>query len=198
MAFITFSLDYTETTYKPYYSNAVLQTSSISWDLVSNTEFRSLPQIYWIWICLFSKILRWFVYMLGVWEAEVENGCAMALVSGRRRGVIRGHWPCRETTPALLGHHPSFSYQEYGDWINGQCLLSYWGDIWDGFWIMSEVATSCLFFTWQCIYSILVSQFIPLSPSPLCPHVHSIHPHLCFCPADRFICTIFLDSTYMH
>ena len=28
--------------------------------------------------------------------------------------------------------------------------------------------------------------------------VHSLHLHLCTCPANRFICTIFLDSTYMR
>ena len=41
------------------------------------------------------------------------------------------------------------------------------------------------------------SQFIPLSPSSLCPCVHSLHLHLYSCPANMFICTIFLDSTYM-
>ena len=31
----------------------------------------------------------------------------------------------------------------------------------------------------------------------LCPHFSSLHPCLYFCPANKFICTIFLDSTYM-
>ena len=52
--------------------------------------------------------------------------------------------------------------------------------------------------------SIPISQFIPPPPPPLisvppwCPYVCSLHLCLYFCPADRFICTIFLGSTYMH
>ena len=42
----------------------------------------------------------------------------------------------------------------------------------------------------------LPNSFYP-SPRP-CPHVHSLHLRLYSCPANRFICTIFLDSTYMH
>ena len=40
--------------------------------------------------------------------------------------------------------------------------------------------------------SIPISQ-PPHSPAP-CPHVCYLHLHLYSCPADRFICTIFLDS----
>ena len=43
----------------------------------------------------------------------------------------------------------------------------------------------------------LIFQFIPLSPSPLCPDVHSLCLHLCSYPQSRFTCTIFLDSTYV-
>ena len=42
-----------------------------------------------------------------------------------------------------------------------------------------------------------ICQCYPFSlstPPPLCPQLHSLHLHLYFCPADRFICTIFLDS----
>ena len=35
---------------------------------------------------------------------------------------------------------------------------------------------------------------IPLAP---CPQVHSLHLHLCSCPAVRSSCTSFLDSTHM-
>ena len=42
--------------------------------------------------------------------------------------------------------------------------------------------------------SILTSQFVPPSPSPLwCPYVHSLPPSLY---KNRVICTIFLDSTW--
>ena len=49
--------------------------------------------------------------------------------------------------------------------------------------------------------SIPISQFIPPPPPafpPWCPCVCSLHLCLYFCLANRFICTIFLDSTYMH
>ena len=45
--------------------------------------------------------------------------------------------------------------------------------------------------------SILISQFVPRSPSPLCSHVCSLYLRLCSCPTNGFICTIFLDFTYM-
>ena len=44
---------------------------------------------------------------------------------------------------------------------------------------------------------ILISQSAPPFLPPLCPHACSLCLCLYFCPADRFICTIFLDSTYM-
>ena len=51
--------------------------------------------------------------------------------------------------------------------------------------------------------SISISQFITPPPPPAtfhpwCPYVCSLHLCLYFCPANRFICTIFLGSTYMH
>ena len=50
--------------------------------------------------------------------------------------------------------------------------------------------------------SIPISQFIPPPPPPpafprWCPYVCSLQLCLYFCLADQFICTIFLDSTYM-
>ena len=38
----------------------------------------------------------------------------------------------------------------------------------------------------------------PTTFPPWCPYICSLHLCLYFCPANRFICTIFLDSTYMH
>ena len=52
--------------------------------------------------------------------------------------------------------------------------------------------------------SIPISQFITPPPSPpaafppWCPYVCSLHLCLYFCPANQFICTIFLGSTYMR
>ena len=51
--------------------------------------------------------------------------------------------------------------------------------------------------------SIPIAQFItppphpPVAFPPLCPYVCSLHLCLNFCPANQFICTIFLGSTYM-
>ena len=41
------------------------------------------------------------------------------------------------------------------------------------------------------------SQFIPLLP-PLCLHVCSVHLYLSSCPANRFLCAVFLDSTCLR
>ena len=51
-------------------------------------------------------------------------------------------------------------------------------------------------FTHGVYTSILICHFNP-PPHP-CPHVHFLHLCLFSCPASRFICAIFLDSTYMH
>ena len=54
-----------------------------------------------------------------------------------------------------------------------------------------------LYFIHGSVYmSILISQFIPPSPSLLCPQAHYLYLHVYSCPGHRFICTIFLDSTY--
>lgn len=45
--------------------------------------------------------------------------------------------------------------------------------------------------------SVLTSEFTPASPSPSCVHMSiSLRLHLCFCPGNRFVCTVFPDSTY--
>ena len=51
--------------------------------------------------------------------------------------------------------------------------------------------------------SIPISQFIPLTPAPPTfppwyPYVCSLHLCLYLCLVNWFICSIFLDSTYMH
>ena len=63
-----------------------------------------------------------------------------------------------------------------------------------------------IYFIHISIYmSIPISQFIPPPPTtpppplpPWCPYVCSLHLCLYFCLANRFTCTIFLDSTYMR
>ena len=55
------------------------------------------------------------------------------------------------------------------------------------------------YFTHGSVFmSNLISQFVPPSPSPPCPQVRSLPLHLCSFPTNRFISTIFLDSTYMR
>ena len=56
-----------------------------------------------------------------------------------------------------------------------------------------QVPTCCLFYAWWCVY---VDPSLPVHPPSLCPLVCSLHLCLYPCPANRFICTIFLDSTY--
>ena len=53
---------------------------------------------------------------------------------------------------------------------------------------------------WQYIYVNVTLSLCPtLSfPTTPCPQVHSLHFCLYSCPENRFISTIFLDSTYMH
>ena len=67
-----------------------------------------------------------------------------------------------------------------------------------------QVLTSYLFYTYQCIY---VNSSLPIHPTtttphhhfpPWCPYVCSLHLCLYFCPANWFICTIFLGSTCMR
>ena len=45
--------------------------------------------------------------------------------------------------------------------------------------------------------SIPVSQFIPPLFPPWCPYICSLHLRLYFCFANKIICTVSLDSTYM-
>ena len=62
---------------------------------------------------------------------------------------------------------------------------------------LCHTADSHYYFTHHSVYrSILISRFIP--PFPLCARVHSLCRHLYSCPGNRFLCTIFLDSTRMH
>ena len=46
--------------------------------------------------------------------------------------------------------------------------------------------------------SIPISQFLPFPFPPLYPYICSLRLCLYFYFANRIICTIFLDSTYMH
>ena len=57
----------------------------------------------------------------------------------------------------------------------------------------TTVQTSTSYFTHGGVFmSNLISQFIPPSPSSLCPHVHSLHLYLYSYPVTKFICARFL------
>ena len=66
---------------------------------------------------------------------------------------------------------------------------------------VSQFVPTSLFYTWNCIYanpSLPICPNLPSSPCACqCPHIHSLC--LCFysCPGNRFICIIFLNSTYV-
>ena len=57
-------------------------------------------------------------------------------------------------------------------------------------------AVHCIFGS-VCM-SILLSHFVPASPSALCPQAHSLRLCLYSCPATRFISTVCIDSIYVR
>ena len=73
--------------------------------------------------------------------------------------------------PTLLGGHKALSWSPCAMWL---------------------LPTS--YFTFHRVYmSMLLSHFVPTYPSPsLCPQSHSLCLCLYFCPATRFIRTIFI------
>ena len=61
---------------------------------------------------------------------------------------------------------------------------------------VQQVPASCLLHSWQCTY---VRSNLPVHPIHLplpYPPVHSLPLRLYSCPANRFICAIFLESTF--
>ena len=58
---------------------------------------------------------------------------------------------------------------------------------------IQQVLISCLFYIQQCVY---VTPSLPIHPLP--PRNHRFVFYVCdyFCLVNKFICTIFLDSTY--
>ena len=72
------------------------------------------------------------------------------------------------------------------------------------YFFIEQVIISHPFYTHQCIH---VNPNLPIhhttTPTPCrfppwCRYICSVHLCLNFCPANRFICTIFLGSTYMR
>ena len=68
---------------------------------------------------------------------------------------------------------------------------------------IQQVLISHQFYTHQCIHvnpnlPIHHTTTTPATFPPWCPYICSLHLCLYFCPANRFICTIFLGSTYMR
>ena len=58
--------------------------------------------------------------------------------------------------------------------------------------ILEQVVISPFrFYTWQYVYANATLSVPPILSFSNC--VHSLHPYLYSCPANRFICTIFLD-----
>ena len=70
-------------------------------------------------------------------------------------------------------------------------------------WAIQQIPIGCLFSVWYCKFPChsLHSSHAPPSSLPLCPRVYSLCSLCLFlhcCPENRFIGTIFLDSTYMR
>ena len=71
------------------------------------------------------------------------------------------------------------------------------------YFFIQQVLVSHQFYTHQCIHvnpnrPIHHTPTPPAAFPPWCPYVCSLHLCLNFCPTTRFICTIFLGSTYMR
>ena len=64
--------------------------------------------------------------------------------------------------------------------------------------IIQHVLAGYLFTYGNVYVSVLCSQFIPPSLSPLCPQLSSLYLHLSCYPSDEFSSTIFLSSIYMR
>ena len=95
----------------------------------------------------------------------------------------------------LVGSFCSFSF--YWDIVVLHCCVSLYYSM--EFPVLYSMFSLVIYFIHISVYmSIPISQFIPLSPLflPWCPYVCSLHLCLYFCLVNRFICTIFLDSTY--
>ena len=77
------------------------------------------------------------------------------------------------------------------DWTQVSCLA--------GRFFTSWASREAHFPHGRVCMEILISQFIPLPWYPASwSHIHYLHLGLYSCFASRFLCTIFLSSTYMH
>ena len=63
---------------------------------------------------------------------------------------------------------------------------------------LRQVPLASFFMCGGVYTSVLLPQFVSPSPCTCVPIVCSQRLYLYSCPADRLLCTIFLDFTYMH
>ena len=80
-----------------------------------------------------------------------------------------------------------------------------WGIPWRGAWratvpgvVKSQTQLKRLSTHPSICMPVLISQFFPPFSPSLCPHIHSLHLYLYSWSANRFLCTVFPDSTYMQ
>ena len=132
-----------------------------------------------------ARILEWVVMpssRRSSWPRE--QTCVSAAPALQADSLQLSHWgyvyiyllllaPPPPSTPSL-GHHRAPSWAPFA---------------------VQRLPTSCLFYTWWRMHVSAAPSVS--SPHALGPQVHSLHLHLCSCPAMRSSCTIFLDSTYM-
>ena len=122
---------------------------------------------------------------------------------GRRSLVGCSPWGLEESDTAERLHFPfslSCIGEGNGNPLQCSCLETPrdQGAWWAAVYAVTQSQTRLKRLSSSSVYiSMLHSQFIPLSPSPVVSKVCSLCLHLYSCPANRFISIIFLNSVCM-
>ena len=156
------------------------QEISKNWGNTPEGNTRNTDKLTVSWAFLSCLQLSFFNWVIVALPCCVGFCCTMKWISH-----IYTHIPSLLILPAVSppppptpGHHRASSWAPFA---------------------IQQIPTSALFYTQQCVYvSVNLLIRCTLFPCPLCWHIHSLHLRLYSCPANRSICTIFLDSTYKH
>ena len=133
--------------------------------------------IFLSYFLLFSIFFNWSIVALQ---------CCVSAVQKCESAVSICMPPCSWTSlpsvpnphPPLLGHHRARSW--------APCAVQ-------------QLPASYQFYTGQCTYVKATLSIRPTLPFPHCVHKYVLCSlQLYSCPANRFVSTIFLDSTHIH